>query len=75
MDITNAQLKPYSYTLIICSMSLHYLDLSDFIQVVSNLKSSLVEGGYLYIGVLSQNDALYNYNDTHIKHFFTKEEI
>lgn len=75
MDITKAQLIPNSYSLIICSMSLHYLDLSDFIQVVSNLKSALVEGGYLYISVLSQNDTLYNNNDTLIKHFFTKDEI
>lgn len=77
IDITKAQLKPNTYTLIICSMSLHYLDLSDFIQVVSDLKSSLVEGGFFYIGVLSQNDTLsnFNYKDTLIKHFFTKEEI
>lgn len=75
MDITKAQLTPNSYTLIICSMSLHYLELSDFKQVVSNLKTSLVEGGYLYIGVLSQNDALYNYDNKLIGHFFTKEEI
>ena len=75
-DISKINIGINKYSLIICSMSLHYLNEDSLIYVIDKIKKSLIEGGYIYISVLSTNDALYkNSNNTLIKHFFTKKEM
>lgn len=74
-DITQVDLPPCSYSLIVCSMSLHYINYDDYINTIKKLKNALCVDGLLYISVLSTSDPLSKYNNTLIKHFFTKEEI
>ncbi len=75
-DITQIDIGINRYSLIICSMSLHYLEEENFENVINKIKKALIKGGYLYISVLSKEDAL---NKTErnslIKQFFSKEDI
>ena len=53
----------------------HYIKYDDYINTIKKLKNALCVDGLLYISVLSTSDPLSKYNNTLIKHFFTKEEI
>lgn len=75
-DITQFEIGINKYNFIICSMILHYLDKEELKHTIKKIKQALNDNGYLYISVLSINDALYKDNSTSlVKHFFSFDEI
>ena len=76
-DVRSFSIQPASYSLIICSLVLSYLNDTDLVLVAESIKRGLKPGGYLFIKDLSAEDPLAklpNKRAVEYRNFFTREK-
>ncbi len=77
-DICKINIKKNSYSLIICSMILSYLNEIELVEVIEKIKESLQVGGCIYIVDLSEKDPLKSMISTYVvdkRYFRSVEQI
>jgi 2-polyprenyl-3-methyl-5-hydroxy-6-metoxy-1,4-benzoquinol methylase len=76
VSIVDYDLPNDKYSLIVCSMVLHYLDKTEVKYVITKIKNGLQKNGCVYLSVLSESDYINTVKDnTAIKSAFSREEI
>ncbi len=76
-DIRSFPIRPFYYTLIVCSMVLSYLDDAELAALAERIKRGLKPGGYLFIKDLSSDDVLSKLPESQTaerRNFFTREK-